>query len=156
MLALLKNAKKVLTDSGGIQKESYIMKVPCITLDETTGWVETVEDGWNTLVSSDTDKIVEAIRAEGIPVSPGYSLPAYKQPIFTERNFGVKGGATVCFKNEFPDFNKLSLPETEKVCFEEVLWLTQNLLLSDDEMLNHIINALTKVFKCKEQLGEEL
>lgn len=63
MLMLLQHAKKVVTDSGGIQKEAYIMRVPCITLDRSTGWVETVEDGWNTLVSSDTAKIVEAIRS---------------------------------------------------------------------------------------------
>jgi len=61
-LMLVKNAKKVLTDSGGLQKEAYFSKVPCITLDEATGWPETVEDGWNLLVGSDRRKIVEAVR----------------------------------------------------------------------------------------------
>jgi UDP-N-acetylglucosamine 2-epimerase (non-hydrolysing) len=61
-LKVLNHAKKVLTDSGGIQKEAYILKVPCITLRENTEWVETVEDGWNILVGADTEKTVELAR----------------------------------------------------------------------------------------------
>ena len=101
------------------------------------------------------EKIVEAIRAEGIPISPGYSLPVYKQPLFTERNFGAKGGATVCFEQDFPDFSRFYLPRAEKACFKETLWLTQNILLADEEMLSFIIDALSKVFKCKGQLIED-
>jgi UDP-GlcNAc3NAcA epimerase len=59
LLKLLRHADKVLTDSGGIQKEAYILKVPCITLRENTEWVETVQDGWNILAGTDTKKIVE-------------------------------------------------------------------------------------------------
>ena len=61
-IILTQNAKKILTDSGGLQKEAYFSKVPCITLDEVTGWPETVEDGWNTLVSSNKEKIIEAVK----------------------------------------------------------------------------------------------
>lgn len=61
-IALTGNARKVLTDSGGLQKEAYFSKIPCITLDEATGWPETVEDGGNILVSSHRDKIIEAVR----------------------------------------------------------------------------------------------
>lgn len=50
MIMLEKHAKMIVTDSGGIQKESYFHKVPCITLREQTEWVELVEKGYNTLV----------------------------------------------------------------------------------------------------------
>jgi len=59
---LEKNAKKILTDSGGIQKEAYLLKVPCITLRENTEWIETVEDKWNVLVGSDKEKILDAVK----------------------------------------------------------------------------------------------
>ncbi|MCX7809904.1 MAG: UDP-N-acetylglucosamine 2-epimerase (non-hydrolyzing) [Leptospiraceae bacterium] len=62
MLKLEKNAKSILTDSGGVQKEAFWLKVPCITLRDETEWIETVNLGWNRLVGSDVEKIVEAVR----------------------------------------------------------------------------------------------
>ena len=55
-IVLVRNARKVVTDSDGLQREAYFAGVPCITLDEATAWVETVKDGWNTLVSSDPER----------------------------------------------------------------------------------------------------
>ena len=64
MIHLMKHAKKILTDSGGIQKEAYVMGIPCITLRENTEWLETLIGGWNVLVGADKEKILAAIIAD--------------------------------------------------------------------------------------------
>ncbi len=60
MMMLEESARMIATDSGGVQREAYFMGVPCLTLRDETEWVETVEVGWNRLVGTDTDGIVEA------------------------------------------------------------------------------------------------
>jgi UDP-N-acetylglucosamine 2-epimerase len=60
MIALVAHARVVLTDSGGLQKESVVIGTPCVTLRDETEWVETLENGWNVLAGTDPVAIVEA------------------------------------------------------------------------------------------------
>lgn len=61
MVMLERNARIILTDSGGIQKEAYFHKTPCITLREETEWTETIESGWNQLAGFHAKDIIKCL-----------------------------------------------------------------------------------------------
>lgn len=82
MLKLESNARKILTDSGGVQKEAYMLGIPCITLRDNTEWVETVEEGWNILVGSNSEKIKKSINE--------FETPKETKKIFGDGNAARK------------------------------------------------------------------
>jgi UDP-N-acetylglucosamine 2-epimerase len=69
MLALERNARAILTDSGGVRREAFWLAVPCVTLRKESEWPETVETGWDVLAGTDTEAIVEAAQRRR-PSSP--------------------------------------------------------------------------------------
>ncbi|HVP95684.1 non-hydrolyzing UDP-N-acetylglucosamine 2-epimerase [Methanoregula sp.] len=73
-LRLIFHSAKLLTDSGGAQKQAFFLSKPCITLRPNTEWVETVDDGWNILVDDTHDRIVEAVNTFNPKTPPNLSL----------------------------------------------------------------------------------
>jgi UDP-N-acetylglucosamine 2-epimerase len=86
--ALASQARLVLTDSGGVQKEAYWFGVPCVTLRTTTEWVETVEVGWNRLVGDDPTLIRLAV-AEMAPLDA-------RPPLYGDGRSAVRVADLLC------------------------------------------------------------
>jgi len=76
MMVLEENARLIATDSGGVQREAYFLGIPCLTLRDETEWTETVQVGWNRLVGTDPERVLEAWRS--------FTPPAERPPIFGE------------------------------------------------------------------------
>ena len=95
MMSLVGNARVVLTDSGGLQKEAYWLGVPCVTLRDETEWVETVATGWNTLAGADRNRIEAAVQRPARPErrDPLYGEGGVAQKIVAVLDDSVLDGA---------------------------------------------------------------
>lgn len=94
MMILEENARLIATDSGGVQREAYFLGIPCLTLREETEWIETVEAGWNKLVGTDPERVLDAWFS--------FAPPAERPPIFGDGTAGqriaqILGNDTVTF-----------------------------------------------------------
>lgn len=82
MLVLEDNARLIATDSGGVQREAYFLGIPCLTLREETEWVETVQAGWNMLVGTEPERILDAWFS--------FAPPTGRPPIFGDGTAGQR------------------------------------------------------------------
>jgi dTDP-4-amino-4,6-dideoxygalactose transaminase len=91
---------------------------------------------------------VQALQAEGIPVSSGYADPLYSQPVFLNTAFGPRG-RTVPWPVDYRSFR---CPVTEAACREEAVWLTQNVLLGTRSDMDDIAEAIDKVGRYADEM----
>ncbi|RKY71904.1 MAG: DegT/DnrJ/EryC1/StrS family aminotransferase [Candidatus Latescibacterota bacterium] len=97
------------------------------------------------------EKFIEALVAEGIPASPGYPFPLYRNPLFERRGEGPRYCPLSCpYYGKEVDYTKVHCPNTEQVC-REVVWLPQTVLLGSKEDMEDVIRAVRKV---REHVGE--
>jgi dTDP-4-amino-4,6-dideoxygalactose transaminase len=97
--------------------------------------------------STPKDTFLEALKKEGIVASAGYSIPLYAQPVFKNLAFGARGK-----KVEIGvDYAKYYLPETEKACYDEAVWIPQFVMLGEKQDMQDIADAIIKI---KENIGE--
>ena len=91
---------------------------------------------------------MKALHEEGIPCSPGYSVPLYEQPVFTEKNFDPAHAAQAV------DFTAIRCEVADRACKSEGLWLTQQILLGTDKDMDDIVAGVAKVVENADKLKE--
>jgi len=92
-------------------------------------------------------RFIEALKKEGVFVSAGYSIPLHTQPVMKNNAFGSMGKKL----DLGVDYSAVVLPESEKACYEEAIWITQSTLLGSEEDMMDIVSAISKV---QENCGE--
>jgi dTDP-4-amino-4,6-dideoxygalactose transaminase len=94
--------------------------------------------------------VLKALQAEGIPVTGGYPIPLYRQPLFLNRAFGPYLSNAVSRL----DYSKVSCPNCEKICAEQGAWFEHNLLLGTELDMDEIARALEKIYENRAALTD--
>lgn len=89
------------------------------------------------------ERFVEALQAEGIPVSLGYLGPVYQHPVFQEAPTSLVHGFPVAAAGA--DYRGVHCPQAERLCREETLWISQSVLLGDRGDMDDIVVAVAKI-----------
>jgi dTDP-4-amino-4,6-dideoxygalactose transaminase len=97
-------------------------------------------------------RFLDAVTAEGIPISGGYLVPLHCQPLFVNRAFGPYSACNDARPDI--DYSKLDLPNCDRLCEREGIWLTQNLLLGTRGDMEDVVRAIRKVFDHRRALAE--
>lgn len=94
--------------------------------------------------------ILKALNAEGIPVTAGYLMPLYRQPLFQNKAFGPYLN---CVRSDL-DYARVRCQNCERICHEQGAWLEQSLLLGTPEDTEDIVRAFEKVYENRDRLGD--
>jgi hypothetical protein len=95
------------------------------------------------------ESVLAALRAEGVPVSRGYGLPLYRQPLFANKAFGPYLASVA----ERLDYRAVHCPNCERICDEQGAWLEQTLLLGTPADIDDIVHAFEKIHSHHEALS---
>ncbi|HDD64577.1 MAG TPA: DegT/DnrJ/EryC1/StrS family aminotransferase [Firmicutes bacterium] len=98
------------------------------------------------------EKFIEALSAEGIPVSCGYPFPLYKNPLFQKKGKGPEYCPLSCpYYGKEIDYSSVSCPNAEKMC-KQAVWIHHPVLLAEKEDMKDIINGIEKIWENREEL----
>lgn len=100
------------------------------------------------------ETFLEALKAEGIPLSAGYPIPLYREPLFTNRAFGPYSGCLAARPDL--DFTRVECPRCETLSTRQGVWLPQSCLLADLEDMDDVVTALRKIHDNRGQLANPL
>jgi dTDP-4-amino-4,6-dideoxygalactose transaminase len=133
-------------DGNGLYLDQKLSKVPGVNVQKRDG--ACTRNGYHLYLfrldrevwGVSRERVIEALGAEGVPVSGGYVVPLYKQPLFKNRAFGPYAGAGKM------EYGELNLPNVEAICGGEGAWIYQSVLLGERGDMDDIVRGFEKVY----------